>query len=235
MNFKTPILLVLSIALFCCGGPFSKNARLVGAPGTIVPAIDSEYRLHVGDKLAIKLFYNQDLNQEVAIRPDGKISLLLVHEVDAVNLTPSELTKLLTESYAKHLQQPEVSVIVNGFAAQRVFVGGEVAQPGVKEIVGPTSVIQAVFAAGGFKDSARLNEVIVLRRGEDDKPFHIALDAEKAMKGIDLSQDIYLQPYDMVLVPRSRIADINLWVTQYLRNNLGLGTDFALYYSAFAK
>ena len=84
--------------------------------------------MHVGDKFSVRLFYNPDLNQEVTVRPDGKISLLLVHDLSVLGLTPSELTDLLTESYAKHLQQPEVTVAVNSFAAQKVFVGGEVAR-----------------------------------------------------------------------------------------------------------
>src|SRR5208337_5109793 len=100
------------IALCSCG-PYSKNARVAGSPGTVVPPVQEEYRIHVGDKLAVRLFYNPDLNQEVTVRPDGKVSLLLVHELNVAGLTTSQLTDLLTESYAKQLQQPEVAVIVN--------------------------------------------------------------------------------------------------------------------------
>jgi protein involved in polysaccharide export with SLBB domain len=155
-----------------------------------------------------------------------------VHEVSVSGLTTSQLTDLLTEKYAKDLQQPEVAVIVNSFAAQRVFVGGEVGQPGAKDIIGPTTVIQAVALAGGFKDTARTDEVIVMRRDEENKPFLIALDIKKAMKGIDLNQDIYVQPYDMVLVPKSNIADVDLWVNQYINSNISgaFGTFFMYYY-----
>ena len=85
--------------------------------------------------------------------------------------------------------------------------------------------------AGGFLPTARKNEVIVVRRGANNKPFQIALNAEKAMKGVDLSQDIYLKPYDMVIVPRSNIADVDIWVDQYIGRTIGaLGGDFSLYY-----
>lgn len=220
MNMKTLILVTFSILLFGCGA-YSENARLVGAPGTLLPPVEQEYRIHVGDKLSVKLFYNPDLNQEVVVRPDGRISLLLVHEINAAGMTPSDLRNLLTDNYAKHLQQPEVAVIVNSFAAQKVFVGGEVGQPGAKDITGPTTVLQAIAMAGGFKETARKDEVVIVRRDEDDKPFIIALDTEKAMTGADLKQDIYVKPYDIVLVPTSSIADVNLWVKQYVMGTVG--------------
>jgi protein involved in polysaccharide export with SLBB domain len=231
MRPSTLAFIIISLALSGCG-PYSQNARVVGSPGTQVSPIQEEYRIHVGDKLAVRLFYNPDLNQEVTVRPDGKVSLLLVHELSVAGLTTSQLTDLLTEKYAKDLQQPEVAVIVNSFAAQRVFVGGEVGQPGAKDIIGPTTVIQAVALAGGFKDTARTDEVIVMRRDEENKPFLIALDIKKAMKGIDLNQDIYVQPYDMVLVPKSNIADVDLWVNQYINSNISgdFGTFFMYYY-----
>ena len=229
MRRLTLALIIISFALCGCG-PYSKNARVVGSPGTVVSPIQEEYHIHVGDKLAVRLFYNPDLNQEVTVRPDGKVSLLLVHELNVAGLTTSQLTDVLTEKYSKDLQQPEVAVIVNSFAGQRVFVGGEVGLPGAKEILGPTTVLQAIALAGGFKDSARLNEVIVMRRDAENTPFLIALDVEKAMKGIDLNQDIYVQPYDIVLVPKSNIADVNLWVNQYINNNISGISGFALYY-----
>jgi len=233
MKARTLLLLVLSFTLYCCGGTFSQNARPIGAPGTQAPPLDTEYRIQVGDKLNIKLFYNPDLNQEVTVRPDGKISLALLHDVDALNLTPLELTEHLAQGYGKHLQEPEISVIVAGFAGQKIFVGGEVGSPGVKEIMGPTTVVQAIMMASGFTTSARTNEVIIIRRDENKNPYLISLDAEKAMKGIDLTQDVYLKPYDMVIVPRSKIADVNLWVTQYITTNVAAAGSFFGYYYIF--
>jgi protein involved in polysaccharide export with SLBB domain len=223
------VLLVLSFGLCCCG-PYSKNAVFVGAPGTVVPPTPQEYRVGIGDKINVKLFYNPDLNQDVVVRPDGKISLLLVHDVDAVGLTSSELTKQLAEAYSKYLQQPEVAVVVTAFAGQKIFVGGEVGAAGVKDLVGPTTVLQAIMMAGGFRDTARTDEVIIMRRDQNNKPFTIALDAQKAMKGIDMTQDIYLQPYDLVLVPKSNIADVDIWVQQYVGVLSTVGSPFASYY-----
>jgi len=226
MVSRTILLFVLSLTLFSCG-PFSQNARFAGTAGTQAPPIDDEYRIRVGDKLSVKLFYNPDLNQDAVVRPDGRISLMLVRDISAAGRTPVELTGELHGIYAKVLQQPDVVVIVNSFAGHKVFVGGEVYVPGSKDIVGPTTVLQAITLAQWFKESARMNEVIVIRRGPDFKPYLIALDVEKAMKGIDIKQDIFLQPYDIVIVPRSNIADLNLWLSQYVRNSIP--REFAYY------
>jgi polysaccharide biosynthesis/export protein len=211
---------LIGMSALCACGPAVKNPTLVGAPGTQAPPIAPEYRISPGDRLNVKFFYNADLSQEVLVRPDGRISLPLVHEVMAAGLTPNELTNELTESFGKHLEQPEIIVMVNAFGGQRMYVGGEVGAPGMREIVGPTTALQAIAASGGFKDTGRKEEVVLIRRGPENKPFVIALNLLKAMDGIDLSQDIYLVPYDIVLVPKSDIADVNLWMQQYIGNNL---------------
>ncbi|MDR3554772.1 MAG: polysaccharide export protein [Syntrophobacteraceae bacterium] len=227
---KIFLLLVVSLGLYGCG-PYSKSAVKVGAPGTVAPPAPLAYRIAIGDKMNIKLFYNPDLNQEVTVQPDGNISLLLVHEVHVVGLTSEELRKLLSKDYGKYLQQPELSVVVNDTAGNRIFVGGEVAKPTMEELTTPTTVVQAVTMAGGFLPTARLDEVIVVRLGANNKPFQFAVNAKKAMKGEDLSQDIYLQPYDMVLVPRSNVADVDLWVQQYITGTIGaVGSNLLMFY-----
>jgi polysaccharide export outer membrane protein len=230
MKKKIFLLMVISLGLYGCG-PYSQSAVKVGAPGTVAPPAPRAYRIAIGDRMSIKLFYNPDLNQDVTVQPDGTVSLLLVHEVPVVGLTSEELRKLLSKDYGKYLQQPELSVVVNDTAGNRIFVGGEVAKPTMEQLTTPTTVLQAVTVAGGFLPTAKLEEVIVMRLGPHNKPFQIALNAKKAMKGEDLSQDIYLQPYDMVLVPRSNIADVDLWVQQYITGTIGsLGSMFGSYY-----
>ena len=84
--------------------------------------------------------------------------------------------------------------------------------------------------SGGFRDTADRNRVILVRRDENNKPLYMCLDIEKAMKGIDPNQDVYLQPYDMILVPRSDIANADLWVQQYIGQVIGSVSGFAYYY-----
>jgi protein involved in polysaccharide export with SLBB domain len=220
--------LVLVFLVLSCNKPQVFNAAPLGAPGTVAPPIEEEYKINIGDKLSIKLFYNPELNQEVVVRPDGRITLQLVNEVKVLKMTPARLSEVLTEGYAKYLAQPpEISVIVNSFAGQKVFVGGEVGKPGVTELSGPTTVLGAITAAGSFKESADRNQVILVRKDDNDKPIYMNLNIEKAMKGIDPSQDVYLQAYDIVVVPRSGIADVDLWIDQYIGHTLSYFSPFA--------
>lgn len=221
-------LVLVFLALSACNKPQAVNTVPLGSPGTLAPPTQEEYKINVGDKLSIKLFYNPELNQEVAVRPDGRITLQLVKDIKVLGLSPAKLSDVLTEDYAKYLAQPpEVSVIVTNFAGQKVFVGGEVGYPGVKDLTGPTTVLAAIVMAGGFKTTVDQNQVIVVRKGENNKPLYMNLDIEKAMKGIDPAQDVYVQAYDFVLVPRSGIANVDLWIDQYLGHIMGLASPFA--------
>jgi protein involved in polysaccharide export with SLBB domain len=193
--------------------------------------IPAEYRIQIGDELEIKFFNTPDLNEQVIVRPDGRISLQLVPEVVVDGMTPAELTRRLTEQYAAQLQQPQVTVIVRTFGAQRVYVDGEVARAGVVPIVGLTTALQAIAQAGGFKESARLTEVVMIRRGLDKTPQVTRLNLKKARDGSDIRQDVLLQPFDIIYVPRSRVANVNLWVDEYLRKNIPI--PFGLQYGIF--
>ncbi len=198
-------------------------AMQTGAPAQSRP---QEYQIQVGDQLDIKFFYNPELNEQVIVRPDGRISLQLIPEVLVTGLTPATLTQRLTEQYATELRQPRVTVIVRSFGSQRVFVDGEVGQPGMLPILGPLTVMQAVAEAGGMKDSARATDVIVIRRGAPDKPVTFQVNLKQART--DPAQDVELAPFDIVYVPRSRVANVNTWVDQYIRKNIPL--PFAIQY-----
>ena len=237
--------LALVFLLLQACGPQVYNTVPLGSPGTIVPPIPEEYKINAGDHLSIKLFYNPELNQEVIVRPDGRITLQLVSEIKAVGLTPAKLSEVLTEGYAKYLAQPpEINVIVTSFVGNKIFVGGEVGGGGggggavggvgggggsIRELDGPTTVLQEIMLSGGFKDTADRNRVILVRRDENNKPLYMCLDIEKAMKGIDPNQDIYLQAYDMILVPRSDVANLDLWMTQYIGGLTAPFTAFGYY------
>jgi protein involved in polysaccharide export with SLBB domain len=218
-GFFVVIMLVLSLVE--CGAAV-QGTPPVGSPGgpsggaaDRVPG--PEYRIQVGDRLEIKFFYSPELNEQVIVRPDGRISLQLIPEVVVTNLTLAMLAKQLTERYAADLNQPQVTVIVREFGMQRVFVDGEVATPGMVPILGQMTALQAISQAGGMKDTARTTEVIVIRRGAADTPVALRVDLKKARDGSNLAQDINLAPLDIIYVPRSRIANVNLFVDQYMR------------------
>ena len=167
---------------------------------------DERYVIQPGDTLSIKFFFNPELNEEnLIVRPDGHISLQLVHEVKAANLTPAQLKVLLAEKYGGQLKNPEIAVIVRSVREPyRIYVDGQVRTPGEYEIVGSLSVLQAIARAGGMSvDTAKTSDVKVIRRDKDGQAFVINVDLDRALNGGDLSQDIRLLPYDFIYVPRS--------------------------------
>jgi protein involved in polysaccharide export with SLBB domain len=205
----------------------------VGAPGTEVglvgPAISDEYIIQPGDLLDMKFFYNSEMNDGMAVRPDGRISMQLIGEVMAAGRSPADLTRLLREKYGKELKNPEITVIVRSFGS-RVYVDGEVEKPGELELLRPLTVMQAIARAEGLTDKA-WKEALVIRRIKGKEPLVIKLDLDDVLTGKDFAQDIGLVPFDIVYVPRSPIADVNLWVHQYVRANIPL--NFGLFFNPF--
>jgi polysaccharide export outer membrane protein len=222
--------LVLLLLSGC--GPVVKNPTPITSPGTQTthPYTEQEYKLQVGDQLEIKFFYNPELNEQVTVRPDGRISLQLVHEIMVAGLTPSQLTDLLTKKYAPELKKPEIVVIVRSFGAHKIYVDGEVSKPGMFPLIGFMSVLQAISQAGGMKDTARTSEVVIIRQGEDHNPLVGKVNLDKAIDGTDTGQDIVLRPFDIVFVPKSPIANVNVWVDQYVRKNLPIYLSFGYFF-----
>ena len=217
-------LMISVLLLGGCGPAAVKPATLEQANAISHSAAGAEYRLQPGDELDIRFYYNPELNTSVLIRPDGRISLPLANEVQAAGLTPSSLTQRLRTSFEQELRRPELTVIVRAFNSQRVFVGGEVQSPGVVQALGPLTVLQSVTQAGGFKETARLGEVLVIRRDPSQPdPIVIPVDIASVVDGTQTNQDIALMPFDVVYVPKSPIANVNKFVDQYIRQNIPFG------------
>ncbi|MDB6002503.1 MAG: polysaccharide biosynthesis/export family protein [Rhizobacter sp.] len=228
-------------------GMVAVAAPLTGAqPTTTPPVIDmapatvaaltpnatepSPYRFARGDELNLKFFYTPELNTIATVRSDGRIDIPLVGEIVVEGMSAAELSSRITSSLVSLVKRPEVSINVTGAGSQRVFVGGEVAKPGVQPLLGPLSVVQAVMVAEGLKETAKASEVVVIRRGAKGESKVIKVNLADALDGRDTAQDLLLQPYDVVVVPRSGIANVNLWVDQYLRRNLpiSLGVSYSI-------
>ncbi|MGE5505072.1 MAG: polysaccharide biosynthesis/export family protein [Actinomycetota bacterium] len=216
------LMLVGMLALSACSSRIATHT----APLPAAAAQPAAYVVEPGDDLDVRFFYNPELNEEVTVRPDGNISLPLVGEVRAAGRTPTQLESTLKEAYSRELRQAAITVIVKGFAGQRVFVDGEVGQPQMVKIAGQMTAMQAIASAGGFKPGARKGEVLVIRRNGTSQPQVIPLNLDAAIDGADTSQDIALQPYDVVFVPKSRIAQVNTWIEQYIKNNIPIPFGF---------
>lgn len=176
-------------------------------------AAPPEYVLHRGDEISIKVFGRPELEDTVIVRPDGRISSMLVDDVMAAGLTTAQLDEALTQRYTTFFRDPEVTVVVRTFAAERVFVGGEVGTPGMLPLSGEMTVLSAIVQAGGFKRTARPDSVIVLHNA-GGRAVAEKLNLKVTGRGV---ADKVLQPFDVVFVPMSRIAKVDTFVDQFIR------------------
>jgi polysaccharide biosynthesis/export protein len=215
------ITLFAAFALTACAD-FSNIAK-VEAFKPKPPEEIAEYRIAPGDVVDIKFFYTRDLNETVTVRPDGRISLQLVDDVLASGLTPSELDEKLTKLYRPKLTDtPDISVIVKEFEDQRIYVTGEVDKPGELKLRNKMTAFQAVTAAGGLKNTAAKDTVLVIRQKEDgiSQVFKANFSDGNLTEGSEGSAHAHLQPRDTVYVPKSGIATANLFVDQYIHQML---------------
>lgn len=199
---------------------------LVGCGGKpqppIAPTDDSSivlperpvYKIAVGDILGIRFFYYPNYDIDVTVRPDGMVTIPLVGETQAEGLTPSELERVIRSKYAEVLVEPEVSVIVRQFAEQRIFVFGEVRIPGAIAYSGAMTIIDAIAYAGGHLPSADLSSVILMRRQPNGKYAGHRVDVQTMLRGKN-PELVYLLPKDIVYVPMSNIAKVNVFVDQF--------------------
>ncbi|MBS1857788.1 MAG: polysaccharide biosynthesis/export family protein [Acidobacteria bacterium] len=174
------------------------------------------YILSAGDSVEVRFSFNTDMNDRITIRPDGFISMAMIGEIKAAGKSPAQLSGDITAAYHPYLRDPQAVVVVREFANRRVYVTGEVASPGVLPITGPLTVLQAVANCGGARASAALDSAVLLRYEGGNKAAVQSVKLKEIMKG--KSVDFLLQPFDVVFLPRSKIASLDLFVDQYVNS-----------------
>lgn len=199
----------------------SQNSAQNSSEPQLEPARFVPYQLQVGDVLAIKFLLNPELNEQVMVTPDGMISTTIVQNVRAAGRDVVELRKELEEYYAEYLIEPKISVIVQSFAPTRVYVMGEVEEPGEYVAVGTNmTLLQAIAQAGDVLPSARTDEIILLRREGNGKPKAYVANYQAAASGADPYSDIILSSSDVIYVPRTDVANLYQTYDQYIRQFL---------------
>jgi len=182
------------------------------------------YRLRPGDEIEIRSFYTPELNATAVIRPDGQISLDAIGAMHAAGLTVDELDSAITARYSRFLVDPDLTVAVRQFSGQKIFVGGEVAQPGLLVYDESLTVLRAIIQAGGVKNSAKLNNVLLLRDSGHSETLMMKVNLKEVIEKGKLDRDPRLKPFDVVFVPRSSVSKMNQFVAQYVEGLLPLGT-----------
>lgn len=176
---------------------------------------EPEYRLYPGDELDVVVGSAPELNRTVRIGPDGRIALALASNVMAADRSIPELESEISAAYAPVLVRPEAQIVLRQAAPMRIYVGGEVRTPGEYEMPGDIDTLQAVLKAGGFTDGARRFEVVVIRRGPDGRPMMKTVDLLRAVNDPGAADATPLRRFDIVYVPRTRVAEVALAIQQY--------------------
>jgi polysaccharide biosynthesis/export protein len=165
--------------------------------GTTVPA---DYVIGPDDVLTIVFWREKDLSGDVAVRPDGRISLPLLNDVEAAGLTPEELRVKLTQKAGELLEEPTVTVVVKGINSRKVFITGQVAKPGPYPLIGPMTIAQLITIAGGLQEYADAKNITILRT-EKGRASSLRFNYDEVKRGKKLQQNIELRPGDTVFVP----------------------------------
>jgi polysaccharide export outer membrane protein len=161
---------------------------------------DTAFIIGPADLLEIVVMKEPDLSKTIPVRPDGKILLPLVNEVQAAGKTPAQLQADLVQAFSKFYEQVTVSVLVREINSYKFSITGKVKNPGIYKMSADTTMLEAISLAGGFVEFASTNNIKVFRKGlENSKPIRIKY--LKIISGKDPSQNIIIKPGDTIIVP----------------------------------
>ena len=178
--------------------PTPPAAAATVAPGGV--PLPDDYVIGPEDVLSIVFWRDKDMSTDVSVRPDGKISLPLLNDVQAAGLTPIQLRDRLVDVSKQFFEDPSVSVVVKNMNSRKVFITGQVSKPGPYALVSPTTVLQLISIAGGLQEYADSKKILIIRN-ENGRPMSYPFNYKDVVSGKNLRQNILLKPGDTVIVP----------------------------------
>jgi polysaccharide export outer membrane protein len=165
------------------------------------PATQSVYVIGVDDVLNVNIWHEPDLSRAVVVRPDGRITLPLIGDVQAAGLKPSELEQSLRAKLTAYMADPQASVMVQEARSQKYNVLGEVLRPGTFPLKDKTTVLDAIANAGGFRDFAKVKKIYVLRNRPDGQTEKLRFNYKEVAGGRRPEQNVVLAHGDTVVIP----------------------------------
>ncbi len=171
------------------------------------------YVIGKGDTLEVSVWGFSELSRPLTVRPDGRISFPLVaDEINAEGLTPMQLSQQLSAELSRELKEPKVTVIVSGFGSKKIWVLGEAVTPGAYPFTGDMTALKAIIQAGGYKNSACLENVVVIRHGRTPRPDAFVINMAKLINVKEAQLDMILEPGDVVYLPRNVISKLDNFI-----------------------
>jgi protein involved in polysaccharide export with SLBB domain len=208
------VVLILIGLVAACSGPKPARTAIAMAQQPVLP-----YRVGPGDVIDIKLFYTPELDESQIVRPDGKMTLQLIGDIEAQGKTSEELQRELVHRFSTQLINPQVAVFVRRVHDSRYWVAGEVKRPGPYQMLGHATIMEAIMdAGGGTRPTADLKNVLVVRQ-RDGHHYGCLVNVKEILQGKE-GPSFNLQARDIVFVPSTNITKANDWMDQYVNKIL---------------
>jgi polysaccharide export outer membrane protein len=218
-------LFVLGLAPFAAAQSADSSAK---PPGGFA-ARDNRYRIQPNDIVDIQFRYTPEYNYTGTVQPDGFVAMQVVGDVRIGGLTLAEASAAITKQASTRLREPEVTVLLKDFVKPHFVVAGEVGHPGIFDLRGDVTVIEAIAISGGFKESSQRTQVILLRRADKEYAEVKVFNMKKLMAPGGIREDILIRPDDMLVVPQNRISRMEPYVRVGSTGLYGLGLALTLH------
>ena len=192
------------------------------APHAFAPWSDAPvaYRLAPGDRVRVDFLLTPELTQDAIVEPDGHLGLKVAGRVQVQNLSLDQAQVAVAEAAASRLLHPMVTLALTDPRAARLIVAGAVQRPGVYPLPAHAAALEAVALAGGFLPESRMDEVVILRQRPGAQPMVRTLNLRRFVSTGSARDSVVLASEDVVYVPRSRIAEFDLWVDENINRAL---------------
>jgi len=200
------------------GAPTAGSCVLESSPVLGKPA--QHYTIRPGDELLVSFYMSPEFDRDITVQPDGKINLQVAGTMSVAGLTLAQVEEGINQAYKRELNDPQATVVLKNSPSWVVYVVGEVGHPGAAPLVPQMTAMGAISAAGGFTDSAGTNSVVLIRRDSCGNAHGEKLNLAAVVGQTDLEQDAGVMPSDIIVVPKSGVAKVDLFVKQYVRDVL---------------
>ncbi|HEX3660829.1 MAG TPA: polysaccharide biosynthesis/export family protein [Acidobacteriaceae bacterium] len=192
------------VMLLAAGSKFARaqaDATQQDPPAETSTPHNSTFVIGNDDRLNINVWKDPELTKTVQVRPDGKISMPLIGELQAAGRTPLQLEQEISDKLKAYVTQPDVTVIVEQINSEKFNILGKVAKPGSYPLTTTTTVLDAIAEAGGFLDFAKQKGVYILRPKPGGGEVRLHFNYKDVIKGKNPQENVRLEPHDTVVVP----------------------------------